>query len=70
MDKLFESKSRARLLKLFFHNPHTAFTVTEIADKTSLTPTEIKKTLTRLAQMEIIRVAKKGYAKNKKANKK
>ena len=65
MDKLFDSKSRARLLKLFFHNPHTAFTAAEIMARTSLSPAETKKTLARLEQMAIVKVFRKSHAKNK-----
>jgi DNA-binding transcriptional regulator GbsR (MarR family) len=65
IDKLFGSKIRARVLKLFFHNPLSALTLGEISSKTGVGQTDVRHAVHILKKLNLIR-----YAKAKKLQKK
>lgn len=54
LEKLFNSKTRAKLLKFFIHHPEAKFESTQIAKKLRLTAASAKKELDNLLSLGII----------------
>ncbi len=69
IDSLFGSKTKARLLKLFLHNPELSFGLDEISAKTKLPRNIVKKELAGLLNLKIIRTIHRHDRKKKKIKK-
>lgn len=69
-EELFGSKAKARVLKLFLHNPQLTFSVDGVAAKTSLKRNEVQKVLPYLIKLGVIKPVKHLHAKNKNTKKK
>ena len=54
INELFGSKTKARILKLFLHNPHLILSFKEIGVRTGSKKTELKKALAELKKNNII----------------
>jgi len=61
LDKLFESTSKTRLLKLFFMNPEGQFTIEDLVKQTQLKRPALRKELAKFMRLKIVktRVEKK-----------
>ncbi|MBU6414633.1 hypothetical protein KGQ34_00080 [Patescibacteria group bacterium] len=55
LEKLFESTSKIKLLKLFLMNPEQEFTLAEIAKHTQLKPFAAKKELAKLLKISLVK---------------
>lgn len=55
LEKLFESPSKIKLLKLFLMNPEQEFTLAEITKHTQLKPSTAKKELAKLLKILLIK---------------
>ncbi len=55
IDSLFGSKTKARLLKLFLHNPELSFNLEQLSGKTKLPKSAIKKEMRLLQQLGLIK---------------
>ncbi len=69
IDSLFGSKTRARLLKLFLHNPELSFDLEQLSVKTKLAKSAIKKELAGLLNLKIIKTVHHHDRKKKKTKK-
>lgn len=67
IDSLFGSKTKARLLKLFLHNPELSFNLEQLSVKSKLAKSAIKKEIRLLRQLGLI---KTNYDRKKKKIKK
>lgn len=67
IDSLFGSKTKARLLKLFLHNPELSFNLEQLSGKTKLAKSTIKKETRLLQQLGLIKTT---YDRKKKKIKK
>ncbi len=59
IDSLFGSKTKARLLKLFLHNPELSFNLDQLSGKTKLASSAIKKELAGLLNLKIIKTVQR-----------
>ncbi len=60
LEHLFGSSTRVKLLQLFFHAPHRAFFMRELARSTEIQLNAIRRELTNLEKLKIIIPAKAG----------
>ena len=58
LTELFGSVSRVRLLKLFLNNSGEVFSVSQVADKTRLPISQVRKELNKLMKIGLIRKSK------------
>lgn len=66
LEQLFESASRARILKVFFYNPRLSFSLEDLVKKSQLSQNEIKSETRKLLKLGIL----KSYDFKKKTKKK
>ncbi len=69
IDSLFGSKTRARLLKIFLHNPALSLCLDDISAKTKLPKNNVKKELAALLNLKIIKTVHRHDRKKKKIKK-
>ncbi len=55
LEKLFESVSKVKLLKLFLMNPEQEFTHSEVVKHTQLKSPAVKKELAKLLKMSLVK---------------
>ena len=59
LEKLFDSPSKLRLLKLFLRNPNEKFSLSEIRRRTMLSTLAIKRELVKLEDIKMVKNSKK-----------
>ncbi len=64
LETLMGSKSRARVMRFFVLNPGKQFTTSDVREKTQVTPTEVRKNVTALQKIGLIRVVSKNGKKH------
>ena len=70
INELFGSKTKARVLKLFLHNPHLALSLQEISARIGAKKQEVKKSLASLIKLNIITSFKRNDKNQNKKTKK
>ncbi|MEX2145207.1 MAG: hypothetical protein WD712_02430 [Candidatus Spechtbacterales bacterium] len=60
LEKLFDSPSKLRLLKLFLRNPREKFSLSDIRKRTMLTTPSIKRELSKLQEIKLVKDSKRG----------
>lgn len=65
LEKLFDSPSKLRLLKLFLRNPEAKFTLQEIRKKTLLSTSQINKELKKLEDIKLVNIKKQRGKRDK-----
>jgi Fic family protein len=55
INSLFGSKLKARILKLFLHNPDSSFNLANVSEKIKMPKNSIKKEITSLCQLGILK---------------
>lgn len=69
IEKLFTSKTRAKLLEKLLFNPEKEYHLREISRKTNTNPSHAKKELTKLKEAKLVKKKKKGNLTLYRANK-
>ena len=65
LEKLFDSPTKLRLLKLFLRNPGKKFSLKDMREKTLLKTTQINKELKKLEDIKVIQIRKQRGKRDK-----